>query len=336
MKKIKKQSLAKIAAERTKNTFTRKMGILAIFVMFCLASLMLALFLPETLILTVPFLIVPSVFSFMAINTIFDMPIQSDEFGFFMMFKLYYTRFFFGSFKLWKAFFKALLWALLITFITSTIFLLINPSILDSMSNIIETASNETMTDELLKFMESNETYNLFTTLVTVGSFGVGFLVFTHSVLVEGFKYYFNFLAKAPILAQDLNTIAKPVFKKNRFSFYKDYYSCVWFIPILMIAGFAGGVALGMFMLELDSTQICVVGLAGSLLMSMFAIPYYFDATLVIYKKYQKDYMDSFISLSLETLKMMKQNEEITKEKEKEIKDFLDKQKQENKKDEKK
>ena len=47
----------------------------------------------------------------------------------------------------------------------------------------------------------------------------------------------------------------------------------------------------------------------------MFAIPYYFDCTLQIFKKYHNEYINNFVKLSMDTLKEMKKNEEISKEK---------------------
>mgnify|MGYP003317014025 CR=1 FL=1 len=336
MKKQSKEPIRKIASERTRKTFPRKMTLLAILMMVCIASLALALFLPETLILTVPFLVAPSVFAFMAVNTVLDMPIPNDEIGFFMMFKLYFSRFFFGCFKMLKAFLIALLWVFVITFVASMVFFLLNQDLLNAMSALIESVPQEEMATELIKLMESNNNYNLFMILSNAASLFVGFFVFTHHAMIEGFKYYFNFLAKAPILAQDLNTISRPTFKKIRKPFYKDYYKCVWFIPILMLVGYVGGVALAFFFLDVDVIQLSVIGLFGSLLTTMFAIPYYFDCTLQIFKKYHNEYINNFVKLSMDTLKEMKKNEEISKEKEKEIIDFLEEQKQKNEDNKKK
>ena len=331
MKKISKESIRKIAARRTRKTFPRKMTLLAILVVVCIASLALALFLPETLILTVPLLITPCVFAFMAVNTVLETEIPNDEIGFFMMFKLYFNRFFFGCFKLLKAILIAFLLVFLITLISSTIFFSLSPDLLDAMTAVMETASEQNLAEELIKLMESNESYNLFMTLSTTGSTFVGFMAFIHVALIEGFKYYFNFLAKAPILATDLNTISRPTFKKIRKTFYKDYIKCVWFIPIIMLIGYAGGVAAGLFLLEVDINQLSVIGLFGSLLTVMFLIPYYFDCTFIIFKKYHQEYINTFIKLSMDTIKEMKKNEEISKEKEKEIMNFLEEQKKDNK-----
>ena len=331
MKKTSKVSISKIAANRTRKTFPRKMTLLAILVVVCIASLALALFLPETLILTVPLLIAPAVFAFMAVNTVLETPIPNDEMGFFMMFKLYFNRFFFGCYKLLKAIVIAFLWVFVVTFISSTIFFLANPDLLDSMTAVMQTASEQNMAEELLKVMEANQNYNLFITLSTAGATFVGFLVFLHHALIEGFKYYFNFLAKAPILATDLNTISKSTFKKIKRPFYKDYYKCVWFIPILMLIGYAGGVAIGIFLLDVDINQLSVIGMFGSLILTMFTIPYYFDCTYEIFKKYHQEYINTFIKLSMDTIKEMKKNEEISKEKEKEILNFLEEQKKDKK-----
>ena len=61
-------------------------------------------------------------------------------------------------------------------------------------------------------------------------------------------------------------------------------------MPLLTIVGFSGAVALAYFLLDLEISTLMIVGLCGASLVMMFALPYYFDSTLIIFNKYHKNY----------------------------------------------
>lgn len=332
-KEIKKElSISKLAWQRVKKTFTRKMSVISIFVCIFIATLMLGFFLPGSLFLTVPFLLIPFFFCLLAINTVFETNVKQDETGFFMLFKAYYSPQFYGCFKILKAFLLALLGSYVcltvgefvgINYLTSH-----DPEFVKTLESLI--FSNESIMDAAERASEALLANPGFLEVMEISGYvggGVALAIFLHVISYEGVKYYFNLLCKVPILARDLNLISSRTIRGCKKEYKKDYFKSFWFVSLLTLVGYALGALLGIA-LNLNSNQVFVVGLFGAFIFVLPFIPYYLDATMILFKKYHKSYADTFLKLSIESLEELKKQQKISPEKEKEIKDFLNGQKE--------
>lgn len=332
MKKAKtKISLSKEAWGRTKNTFARKSLVLALFSFFILLSLGIALFLPESLILTIPLLVIPSVFAYQSINTILATPLNNDVPGFFVMFKLYFSKFFFGTYKTLKALGKAILVSLILYLASSIIFSFSVPSFGEELMKVMQSQDESLLMD----FINNNELFQKYLLISETSIFIVSAMMFVHTISVESTKLYMNLFSKTPLLAVDLNTVHKSAFKEIKKEFYKEYYKALWFIPILMVLGYCLASFLGIMFLDLESERLIVLGLFGSFVLTFMFVPYYFDVMMILFSRYQNVYTEHFIKLSFETLEQLKKTNKINAEKEKEITDFLNKSKEHSEKDKK-
>lgn len=338
-KQAKTKSFSALALERTKKTFAKKSTILAALVLMCMISLALALLSPITLFLTLPLLVFPSIFAFISVNAALEENIPSGAMSFFLLYRTYFTVNFVGCFKLIIGFLKAILCFFILTVICSiigTFFIQnIDPQIIDTLISITEIEDELKFAEEFANFLNSGNSFATIVEVTSYVSFGGAYLLFVHHTMINGIKYYMNLLSRTPIFARDLNTIFGVTFKKIKKQFYKDYYKSVWLLPIVLALGFAGGICLGKFVFNLDIALNIVIGWFGSFILILPFIPYYFDLTLIIFKKYQPTFVNTFIDLSIQTINEMKKNENIVDEKEKEILDFLEKQKAENEKKEK-
>ena len=110
-------------------------------------------------------------------------------------------------------------------------------------------------------------------------------------------------------------------------SFNKDYYASLWYVVILYVVGYIAGCFVGRCLLNLDFDKAIIVGIFGSLLLTIGFIPYYFDVTYFLFRKHSDKYNAMFVKLSLETLEEVKKENKIDPEKEEELRKYLDAQK---------
>ena len=330
-KENKEESISKLAYRRCKNTWLRKSLVLSLLFVILIAVLALAFFFPVSLFLTVPFIVVPAVFAFQAVNTVLELNLGKDETNFFYLFTLYFKGPFFGSYQIIKAFLFSLIFffggAVVVSTIGSTIIEIAHPEIITDILNLYENSDPLTFAEAFEDFILNNEFFSIITEIAVYASFGAAFIYFVHASLKNGFKCYMNLLSKVPMPAHDLNIISKETMKIIKRVFNKDYYKSLWYVIILFVAGYIGGCFTARCLLNVSPDQVLVVGMFGSLLLTFGFIPYYFDVTYYLFRKHSDKFNAMFVKLSLETLEEVKKTSKIDPEKEEELRKYLDAQK---------
>lgn len=326
-----KNNLVKNAFKEAHKRFVIVSLPLSFFALITILMLVLGYFVPFTLILSLPFVIIPSFFSLAAINSFASNPNTHEGIGFFVMFRAYYSQIFRGGYKVILGLLKALLAFLVSSVILSSILavtvLAKDPGYLSLAEEIKEITDPNVLTDAIDNFINTNQTINNITIIVNCVSTYFALYMFMHHFGVNSVKYNYNFLAKMPLPMQDLNIISKQVHKENRKGFYKDYYRAFWFLAIILTIGYFGGATLAYFFINnVNMVQISFVGLFGAFILLLFFVPYFLNASIIIISSYRKNYFHTLIKLSKKSLLEMKRAKAITEEKEKEVIDLLESQ----------
>ena len=238
------------------------------FALFTILSLMLAYVLPLSLIVTIPFVIIPSYFSFSSLNSIKGKK-NGQNVGFFTMFRNYFSVFFFGGYRLLFALLKAFITYIVSNFIIILVYDLTIFTKSEEFQEFMSLVQNSTDTNAL------NEAYNKFTNSVMSNpeiqkwiylsvaiSLVLAAFVFIHHVLKHSLKMRRNLFSPNAIPTRQFNFVDKKVRKDNRKFIWGSYFKTTWFIQVLVILVGAGGVVLSYFFLkEFNPEQALVISL---------------------------------------------------------------------------
>lgn len=233
---------------------------------------------PLFLVLTVPFIFAPALFVYVATAGGLS---QDPEFAIsnkttWGLFLSYFSVPYRGAFKMWLGFLKAMLAffgvMLVVSALMSGLAPVIWPDFNDTINNfysLLESGS----ANEIFHFMQESDTLIQYTTLSSSIVFGGAFVMFLHHCLVYGLNCYSRLLfPKAGRNFSD--TIFRQTLRSERASFSKAYYGTMWPIYLLLIIGYAGGVALGVYF-QWDLVYVLAVSMALSITLALLYFPFY-------------------------------------------------------------
>lgn len=348
MEKMKKEkeakSIRKLATEKWRENCGRISISLAIFSLFVILSLGLAFLSPFTLIITLPFVIIPSFFALSGVFVIPEKENERESLSFFILYRNFYTPLFRGGYRVLIGLLKALLvFAVSLTVFTAIVYGVVlakDQTFIDLINSIGTDISNQDLINQLVEYIESNELVSTLTNVSIIVSLNLSLLTFVHHLGVHSIKIYHNFLTNAPLPFSDLNYIYNITYSKIKHSIRKDYFKAFWFVQLALFIGAFGGSVLGWFLLNnVSPEQIFIFGTFIAFIFILFFIPYYLFASRLIYQKYATNFIETFIKESFKSIEEIKKTTKIDPEKEKEIKDFLENQvkvdNEENKEDKK-
>lgn len=329
MKKEKtvKKSISKIAIERCQKTRKGLSWHLCFFALVSILCFCLGYINQVTLFLTIPFLVIPSLFSFIAINA-YDNKKELEGVTPFATFRMYFSRVFFGGFRVITGFFKAIL-----SFIISSIVLSIVagfailpniPEYNELVNSLPDNISTADIFEEYSKFATSNETFSKVISILLVIALFCAAITFIHHIFHNSIKYYYNFTTRMPLVAAQLNITHKEVMFKHKKEILKDYFSATWFLHIILLISFAGGFAINYFALNsFDIGEIFVLGLALALVLILPFMNYLSYALMAIHLKYKTAYVDETLATSLKLMEKFKNNKVLSEEDKKEFDKFI-------------
>lgn len=332
--KTDKTSIVKAGFKEAKSRFVILSLPLSFFALITVGLLALSFYAPLTLILTIPFIIIPCFFSISAINSIAPNKNTREGIGFFIMFRAYFTQLFRGGYRVIIGLLKTLLVFIVSSAVLSAI---LSATVLSKDAGYIAfmeqvksiTDTNE-LTNALNNFINTNKTFNFILMITNSVSFFFATYMFLHHFAVNSIKYNYNFVSKMPLPMQDLNLIFKLVLKNNRRDFYKQYYKSFWFLGLIYMLGFAGGVVISYFFIPgVDMVQMCIIGLFLAFVFLLLFIPYFLNTSQLIFNNYRSSFVDTLIDLSKQSLEQMKKMQAISDDKEKEVLQIIEAQKEE-------
>lgn len=295
-----------IAGELFKNYrkhFLDKTSMVTILFLVVAICLVLAFLVPISLLISVPFLVLPFLVGVIIENYATNGGINYKTSRIFRCFSLYYNGTTFGCFNVLGAILKTVI----VYLISNNLFLIIfhfsiglaDPSYA-SIINSIGTVENIGGLNKLIQDLLENQTYNYISNLTLIISFGLASYTFIHHVLTHSFKLCFNAFGKKIYPMQAINMMHKRAFPRFRKDFYFDYYSLFWFIILLFIGGYVGGSFIGLKLLNLNGLQCGVIGLALGILVSIYFIPYIYDTYQVMSTIDNIYYLEALVELYTE------------------------------------
>jgi hypothetical protein len=305
------------------------------FAMIALIIFALAIYQPITLILTVPFLGMP--FFFALEMTLCDghKPGDLSSQRFFAYFGSYYSPAFYGSFRQFRTFVLSYLFSLAVAFFLGIIYYYsvgssAGSALFTDFSSLETLLSNNDVNgaNELLKTSTSLISFISFVGVSEICAFG---FFFTHEV---GF-YSMNALLRLSLMgapSRISNSIYVGSIRSVRSSFWKDYWSSLWFFLLLEGGGFALGYYIGtLFKDYLDYSPQGIVGLLGAFLFVLPFLPYFFIVVSLLHDKYQSAFANYSINWAEKTLEDLKRSQKLSEADIKAVEDGLNKAKEETK-----
>ena len=313
-----------------KSTREAKFGFsnqLFLFAFITIICLLIGYLVPFTLVLSFPFLIVPSYFACTSLNAIKDLP-NGKGVGFFHMFKAYFSQFFFGGYRLLVGFLKALLTYFVSTIVIITIYdLTIFADNAEYKALVDQLKNQDTMSalnSDLVDFFKNNGQISKYMLLATAIALVLGAIVYIDHIAKHSVKMRRNLFTKRLFPIRQFNFVEKRVRRDYLGEFVKTYFRTCWFIQLLIILAAGGGIVFSFFFLkEFDSMQAVVICLFLMFLVTLPFVNYISVVQDLIYCKYAQIYEDTFAKLTLEFLTKYKDKIGLAEEDAKKIEELL-------------
>lgn len=328
MNKVSKQ-----AFQSYKKHFGEKSSYALMYGFIVLLVLVAAFFLPISLFLTIPFVVVPFTYatqlSMANINNGFPYSLGTLFYGY----RIYFSKKGFGAYNTISSILKSILVYVIFYTLIGSISLGIIISKDNSLSALFDSISGIKTMDEYVKILNDisqNASFLLATNISSLIAFGMGYYMFIHASLVNSIKAEMSFYSIKEVDMGSIKMLHKQAFRIIRKSFYQDYYQSFFFIALIFVIGYASGVTLSnLFLTNLQFYQVQIVGLASSFVLIMLFIPYCFDVLEIIYKKHAQDYYQAGINSVLEAYDQLSSSNTLSPEE----KETLDKLLEEHKKE---
>lgn len=302
------------------------------FVFLTILSFCLAYVLPYSLIVTLPFVIIPSFFAFTSMNIIKGTK-NSEGVKFFNMFRAYFSQLFFGGYRVWIGVLKSFLTYFISSVVAYIAFdvavLSKNSEYQEILNNAMNSADVASVSNQLIDFLSKPE-FTKFIFLTTSISLVLASIVFLNHLFKNSVKMRRNVFSKSPIPSRQFVLVDKQVRRKNRKFLLHTYISCAWFIQLLIVLAGAGGIVFSFFFLkELDPMHAVVISLFLMFLVTTPLLNYISTMEDVIFFNLSKQYEDTFVTMTLDFLTKFKDKIGIEEEEAKKLQEILEAQKKE-------
>lgn len=262
-------------------------------VLFCLA---IAYFLPPSLILTVPFVIIPFTYALQITVSHINNGFPSLFKVFFIGYKMYFSPKGFGTYRSFFGFLKALAVFIFYESIIEVVGISIAMKNDASLASLINSFSLENISYEsYMSFLDSlmgNESVMLIVAISTLAGMFFGFYMFAHHIYSHGMKANLIMYNQSPTMSMaTFNAVHKEFFKVIRKDYYKDYYSTIWMIIPTYVVSYVGGAILAYFVItNANIFQYQIIALAFSVLFALPLLPLMATLQEELYKKYAPKY----------------------------------------------
>ncbi|MCQ3035551.1 MAG: hypothetical protein MJ248_05010 [Bacilli bacterium] len=299
----------------------------AFFVIICFA---LAFFLPETLILTIPLIIIPFTFAYQFNTSIDNTAPQDRGFSlgkFFSLFKVYFQRPFFGAYRLFEGFFKSL--GIFVGFYVVTLLIFLQSLLakdpgLISMVSSLEYINDFTEMENLITetLLENEAFLNAVYLSINIALFPALYM-FVHHIGTNSVKIHLSVASGQKLMMREVHAIHRIGFSTFRRQFYKDYYKTIWWIIPSLVVLYYGTLTLLNVLVPDLTLEPGIVGVAVVILFISFIGSYYFSCIETLFLKYQDKYIEASIAQSIKALNELKARNQMSEQEEKEIEEYI-------------
>ena len=254
--------------------------------LFLGAITLLGLISEALIIVLIPFLVLPFLFSCVLSHTALSEKDELTARNMFGFYRLFFRPPFFNSFSAIRSFFKSLLAELALGFVATWIIFAVfsarSETFIISLNQVIESISDMSITQEVYQAaLEANggELGNFMdlTNAVNFLIFAFAFILF---ILKEEITIYIRVVTKNVPLAHQ---IARNSIRENTKKYYKSFFGLNWPLFVIILVGMIGGCFLSI--LVFHNYSICgAVGLAMGIALSSAFLPFYFSNMEAIFE----------------------------------------------------
>ncbi len=313
----KNQSILQEAAQGLKKKPAAVVAATLCFWVMAMVAVAPALLSPAILILTVPFVLAPSLYQYIVtiggLSQDKDFDLQSGL-GW-RFFRTYFSPKFRGCFRLLWGLLKAILAFDLSTALLSAVFTYAGPSIWpDFNATMEEFASLLTAgaIGEASTYLQGSQTLLSFSTLLVGLAFFFGFAFFLHNMFLYGMNTYCHAMFQSPV-PSSVTMIYRNVIRERRGEFSKIYYGSFWPLYLLMAIGYGLGMWLGM---SVSSSLYVVlpIAMAGAFTLMMFFLPFFASGTGFFFRRFQPHFVRYSYARMQESLAQFKAQQDASQE----------------------
>ena len=328
-KEIKSLTFKEVLSETRKSRYGFSMHLLY-FSLLTIFSFILAYVLPYSLIVTVPFVIVPSYFAFTSMNAIKGKK-NSENVTFFGMFRNYFSILFFGGYRLLFGLLKAFVTYIISNFVIIFVYdltIFTKSSEFQAFMKLVSESTDsatlnqafETFTNNVLNNPEIQKWLYLAATISMV----LAALIFIHHLFKHSIKMKRNLFVPNAIPTRQFNIVDRKVRRDHRRFVWGSYIKTSWFIQVLMVLAAAGGIVGSYFLLkEFRPHQAVVISLFLIFIVSLPFMNYISKLQEMMFVILLPIYESTFATMTLEFIAKYKEKIGIAEEDIKKIEDLL-------------
>jgi hypothetical protein len=325
--KIEESSLTKAAWKVYKAEFASSFVPTFNFSMIAIALLAVGIWQPLTLYVTFPFVLLPFYF---ALQISISDAREGHPFtnrSFFHFYGMYYRMPYLGVYRVIVNFIFSFLWSLLVSglvyFAYYWIASAVDPVFVTGITDLYNAFMNGSL-DNANSVLANNASVARLLIVVDTVETGTTFLVFLQYLGVWSLNPYIRSVMKrsapSPRMANSLFTGGLRQIRKE---FSKEYFKATWLGMVLAIVGFGGGAAIA-GVLTVDPAVIAASGIAGSLVLLFFYLPYFFIVVELLANHFDENFAKYSISFAEQTLKQLEETKRLSEEEAKEIQKMID------------
>ena len=297
MNEEKQISIDKQIRQNYLKNFVSKSSLVAVFALFVIVCLLVAYFLPFTLFFTIPLLLLPLLAGLIAENLSANTKPSSTR-NMLLGFRIYYSKQFFGIFRVLEAILKTMIVYMMISSVLTIILHLTvgmsDPTYASLVNSIITDRNIEDLNGKIQELL-GNSTFIFIENIAEIAAIGLASYMMVHHVLTHSIKVFYNLLGRNILSAPAVNVIHRRAFPNFRKYFYRDYYSSFWYLIIIYVVFYVGGALLGLLVLNRAGSESAIIGLFFSLIGTVFFLPIVFDTMQVIFSIYSLYYIQALM-----------------------------------------
>lgn len=285
------------------------------FTMILIVVLALAMWIPESLYISIPFLVVPFFFAYQMAVSYLRKGTDITNRQFFAYYGAYFGMPFTGCYRVIRNALLSFLWAMLASFAVAIFYYAIGSAVSSSFKDSLaqlSTLIQENSITEINDFLSKNTDMVYFYNAISLSESFVLFYSFFHYLASYGLNPYLRsvIVGASPRVC---NAIYVGGLRMVRGAFLKDYYSSLWLGVLLLAFGYAGGAGLALLFTG-SSGVIGVCGIAGAALLISFYIPYYFNVVSLLADKYHNSFADYSIKMAQLTLDELQKAQKLSEQ----------------------
>jgi hypothetical protein len=319
-------SMAKEALGLVKNDWRGIIPPTFNFLMVVIATIALGIYYPYSLIISVPFVLIPFFFALQMTIIYHKKNAELSPKQFFVFFVSYFSSPFCGCYRVIRDILWSILWLMVGGFLGGIIcyyiFSGVSSDFVQAFNTIISymQSGDATAANHLFATNVWLQSYSKWVNLIEMTIFFFSFLLL---FAFQGPNTYLRLvIVGAP--SRVCNAIYKGGVKLAGKEYYKDYFLSLWPLFLIAVVSYVGGCFIGNIFFSNSALEIAVCGASLSVLVLTFFAPYYDHLCGLLSSKYQGAFAQYSINLATSTLRQLEEAKKLSDEEVKSLRDSID------------